>query len=194
MNKIIFPLLLIIFTFDTTLSIDKAKGFFISFGVGPRFPVSSFASSTDLGYGLNVEFSYTDNEIIPFFIFAKVGYEQYPGSQEYYASTDYSNFSTTNVPINLGIRHYFSPLLESAFLLIPVVEASASFSYIKELHEFKLTSGKSNYYDEKYNFGFSAGLGVSMFLMEILASYNYFENNQFISADLKLRLPLLVIF
>jgi hypothetical protein len=194
MNKIIFPLLLIIFTFNTTLSTDKAKGFFISFGVGPRFPVSSFAASTDLGYGLNVEFSYTDNEIIPFFIFAKVGYEQYPGSQKYYESTDYSNFSTTTVPINLGIRHYFSPLLESAFLLIPVVEASASFSYIKELHEFKLTSGKSSYYDEKYNFGFSAGLGVSMFLMEILASYNYFENNQFISADLKLRLPLLIIF
>jgi len=65
---------------------------------------------------------------------------------------------------------------------------------LKELHEFKLTSGKSSFYDEKYNFGFSAGLGISMFLMEILASYNYFENNQFISADLKIRLPLLVIF
>jgi len=195
MNKILISLLFfLIANIYPSFGSDKAKGFFVSFGVGPRFPISNFATSTDVGYGFNLEFSYTDNEFIPFFLFAKFGYEQYPGSQGYYESTDYSSFSTTNVPLNAGIRYYFSPLLESAFLLIPLAEVSASFSYLKELHEFKLTSGKSSFYDEKYNFGFSAGLGVSMFLMEILASYNYFENNQFISADLKLRLPLLVIF
>lgn len=175
-------------------SADKARGFFISFGVGPRLPISNFSSSTDLGYGFNLEFSYTDNQFIPFFLFTKVGYEQYPGSQGLYESTDYSSFSTTNVPINAGIRYYFSPLIESAFLLIPFAEASASFSYMKELHQFKLNSGKSNFFEENYKFGFSAGVGVSMFLMEILTSYNYFQNNQFISADLKIRLPLLVIF
>lgn len=195
MNKIlVFLFFLLITNFNTSFSADKARGFFVSFGVGPRLPISNFASSTDLGYGFNLEFSYTDNNFIPLFIFAKVGYEQYPGSQGFYESSDYSNFSTTTVPLNAGIRYYFSPLLESAFLLIPLAEVSASFSYLKELHQFKLTAGKSNFFDEKYKFGFAAGVGVSMFLMEILASYNYFESNQFISADLKIRLPLLVIF
>jgi len=195
MNKILISLLLLLIAnFNPAFSADKARGFFVSFGVGPRLPISNFASSTDLGYGFNLEFSYTDNNFIPLFLFAKLGYEQYPGSQGFYESTDYSNFSTTNVPLNAGIRYYFSPLLESAFLLIPLAEVSASFSYLKELHQFKLTSGKSNFFDEKYKFGFTAGVGVSMFLMEILASYNYFESNQFISADLKIRLPLLVIF
>jgi hypothetical protein len=194
MNKTLIYLLLIFSYFNPIFSADKARGFFISFGVGPRLPISNFSNSTDLGYGFNLEFSYTDNEYIPLFLFAKVGYEQYPGSQGYYESTDYSNFSTTNVPINAGLRYYFPPLLESAFLLIPLAEASASFSYIKELHEFKSSSGKSNFVEENYKFGFSAGAGLSMFLMEILASYNYFQDNQFISADLKIRLPLLVIF
>lgn len=195
MNKILISLFFLLITnFNPTLSADKARGFFIAFGVGPRIPISNFASSTDLGYGFNLEFSYTDNKFIPLFLFARVGYEQYPGAQGLYESSDYSNFSTTNVPVNVGIRYYSSPLLESAFLLIPLAEISASFSYLKELHQFKLTSGKSNFFDEKYKFGFAAGVGVSMFLMEILASYNYFESNQFISADLKIRLPLLVIF
>ena len=195
MNKILISLFfLLIANFNPSFSADKARGFFVSFGVGPRLPISNFASSTDLGYGFNLEFSYTDNNFIPLFLFAKVGYEQYPGSQGFYESTDYSNFSTTNVPLSAGIRYYFSPLLESAFLLIPLAEVSASISYLKELHQFKLTAGKSNFYNENYKFGFTAGVGISMFLMEILASYNYFESNQFISADLKIRLPLLVIF
>ena len=195
MKKTLISLILLLITnSNPTFGADKARGFFISFGVGPRLPISNFASSTDLGYGFNIEFSYTDNKFIPLFLFAKVGYEQYPGAQGFYESSDYSNFSTTNVPLNLGIRYYFSPLLESAFLLIPLAEVSASFSYLKELHQFKLTSGKNNFFDERYKFGFTAGVGVSMFLMEILALYNYFESHQFISVDLKIRIPLLVIF
>lgn len=195
MNKFFISLIIItLFNFDPIFSADKARGFFVSFGVGPRLPINNFASSTDLGYGFNLEISYTDNNYIPIFLYTKIGYEQYPGSQEYFESTDYSNFSTASIPINTGVRYYFPPLIESAFLLMPLAEISASFSYLKELHQFKLTSGRSNYYEENYKFGFSTGVGVSMFLMEILASYNYFENNQFISADLKIRLPLLVIF
>jgi len=195
MKKIlILQLFLLIINSNPAFGADKARGFFASFGVGPRLPISNFASSTDLGYGFNLEVSYTDNQLLAFFLFAKIGYEQYPGSQGFYESTGYSHFSTTNVPLNLGLRYYFSPLIESAFLLMPLAEFSASFSYIKELHQFKVASGKSNYYDENYKIGFSAGVGVSMFIMEILASYNYFQNSQFLAADLKIRLPLLVIF
>ena len=39
---------------------SKATGFFVAFGVGPRMPIGDFSSTTDIGYGLNVEFSYTD--------------------------------------------------------------------------------------------------------------------------------------
>jgi hypothetical protein len=195
MNKINISLFLFLIIFSQSiLCTDKARGFFMSAGVGPRFPVSSFSTTSKLGYGLNLEFSYTDNEVIPFFLFTKVGYEQYPGSQDFYKASDYANLSTTLVPMNAGMRYYFPPFLESLFLLLPVVEASALVTYTKELHQFKSSSGKNDFANEKYKFGFSAGAGVSMFLMELMASYNFLKDNQFISADLKIRLPITVIF
>jgi hypothetical protein len=173
---------------------DKARGIFIAFGVGPRVPVGKFANTTDLGYGFNLELSYTDNEYLPFFLFAKVGFEQYPGSQDYYQASNHSNLSTNVLPVNMGMRYYFPPLLQNIFLLIPIAEVSAAYNYYQVLHEFKQGSGKSNYLEDNSKLGVNAGVGLSMFMMEIFASYNYFENNQFIAFDLKVRLPLYVIF
>lgn len=192
--------LLITVCFFSTITIaekppsSRATGFFVAFGVGPRMPLGDFSNTTDIGYGLNVEFSYTDNEFLPVFLFANVGYEQYPGSQNYFQETEYSNFHTNALPVNIGARYYFAPLLENIVLLMPIVQASASYTYFQTLHEFDENYGKNNFHDNSHNFGFSAGAGVSMFMMELLASYNYTPSNQFISVDLKVRIPLSVNF
>lgn len=188
-------LILIFFSvsiFASELPASKAVGVFLTAGVGPRLPIGSFATSTDLGYGFNLDVSYTDSDYLPFFAFARIGYEQYPGSQSFYQETDYSNFSTQAVPLSVGIRYYLSPIAQDIILLIPVVEASISYTYVNELHEFKVDSGRNNFRDEFFKFGFSAGAGVSMFLLEIMANYNYLESNQYISLNLNVRLPLLV--
>ena len=171
---------------------SKAVGIFLTAGVGPRLPIGNFANTTDLGYGISADISYTDSDHLPFFIFARLGFEQYPGSQDFYLSTDYSNFSTMIVPASLGIRYYFSPLVESIVLLIPVVEVSASFTYMQKLHEFKMGTGRNNFREEVLKVGASAGVGISMFILEILANYNYFESNQYFSFNLNVRLPLFV--
>jgi len=152
------------------------------------------SNSTDLGYGFNVEVSYTDNEFLPFFIFANVGFEQYPGSQSFYQETDHSNLSTNALPVNVGIRYYFSPLLEQIVLLIPIVELSASFTYFQKLHEFKVDSDRINFKEDMTKLGVTGGVGISMFMMEIIAAYHYMETNQFISVDLKVRIPLFINF
>ncbi len=172
--------------------VDKARGFFLAFGVGPRLPLSYFANSTDLGYGFNVELSYTDNEYLPAFLYARIGFDQFPGAQSFYETTDYSNYSTNALPVSIGARYYFPPLINSIVLLMPVVEASADYTYYQKLHQFKLSSGKSNYLEDISKFGFSAGAGVSMFMLEALASYNYFQSNQYVSLDLRVRLPLYI--
>lgn len=172
--------------------VDKARGVFIAFDVGPRLPLGYFENSTDLGYGFDVEIAYTDNEYLPFFIFGKIGFEQFPGSQQYYEITDYSNYSTNMLPVNLGLRYYFKPLVENVVLFMPIVEVSANYAYFQKLHQFKIASGKSNYLEDISKFGFSAGAGLSMFMMEIVASYNYYQSNQYLSVDLKVRLPLYI--
>jgi hypothetical protein len=75
---------------------------------------------------------------------------------------------------------------------MPVFEIAASYSYIKNLHEFKVDSGRNNFTEEVSKFGGSAGVGISMFLLEIIASYNYFESNQYVSINLNVRLPLII--
>lgn len=187
-----FLLLLILTGFLQIHAADKARGIFLAVGVGPRLPVSSFAVSTDLGYGFNVEISYTDNEYLPVFLYGRVGYEQYPGSQDFYQATAYSNYATTSIPLQLGARYYFPPLLERIVLFIPVFEAGISFSQYVILNEFKPSSGRSNFTDENSKLGFHVGMGISMFMLEIMSYYNYYQTNQFVSLDLKVRLPLYI--
>lgn len=171
---------------------SKAQGIFFAAGVGPRLPIGSFSNTTDLGYGVNLDVSYTDSDYLPFFFFARIGFEQYPGSQSFYRETEYSNFQTQLIPIGIGIRYYFSPLLESIVLLIPVAEFSVSYTYMKKLHEFKMDSGRNNFTEELMQFGASAGVGVSMFMLEVMAHYNYYEGNQNVSINLNVRLPLFI--
>ena len=173
---------------------SRATGFFVAFGVGPRIPVGDFANTTDIGYGLNVEFSYTDNEYLPVFLYANVGFEQYPGSQNYFQETEYSNYHTNALPVNVGARYYFSPLLENIVLLMPIIQVSATYTYYHRLIEFDQNAGRNNFLEDESKFGFSAGAGVSMFMMELIAAYNYMPSNQFISVDLKVRIPLYINF
>jgi hypothetical protein len=173
---------------------SKATGFFVAFGVGPRMPIGDFSNTTDIGYGLNIEFSYTDNEFLPIFLFANLGFEQYPGSQNFFQETDYSNYHTNSLPVNIGARYYFSPLLENIVLLMPIIQVSASYTYYQRLIEFDQNIERNNFLESESKFGFSAGAGVSMFMMELMAAYNYMPSNQFISVDLKVRIPLYINF
>ena len=189
---LIFLLILPSVLFAEKLPASKAQGVFIAFGVGPRLPVGSFSSSTDLGYGFNLELSYTDSDYLPFFVFARIGLEQYPGSQDFYQATDYSNLSTRSIPVQVGIRYFLSPIFDDIVPLIPVLELAVSYSYIQKLHEFKIGSGRTNFTEEISTFGGSAGVGISMFLLEITASYNYYKSNQYFAINLNVRLPLLI--
>jgi hypothetical protein len=189
---LLFLLLIPVSSWAQSPQEDKAEGVFLAIGVGPRLPIGDFANSSDLGYGFNFELSYTNTDYIPFFIFAKAGYETYPGSQSFYQQTDYSNFSTNALPISAGLRYYFKPLLENIVLIIPIIEASVDYTYYKTLNQFKPSSLKSNFTDNNSKLGFSIGGGFSMFMMEILAAYNYNTSNQFIALDLKVRLPLYI--
>jgi len=171
---------------------SKAVGISVGAGVGPRLPIGDFSNSTDLGYGLNIEASYTDSDHLPFFVFARLGYEQFPGSQDFYQGTDYSNYSTTIIPASLGVRFYFGPLVESVVLLMPIVEASVSYTFFQVLNEFKADAGRSNYREDLWKFGGTVGAGFSMFILEIMANYTYYESNQYLSFNLNVRLPLYV--
>ncbi len=191
--------LIIIFLFQLSVNAEqppsgRVSGLFMSIGVGPRFPVANFSNTAGVGYGVNLEFSYTDNEFLPVFLYTKIGFEQFSGSQNFYKESDYTNYHVNAIPVSIGARYYFSPLMENIILLMPVVQISAMYCYSHTLNEFDKNSGRNNFSEDKHDFGFSAGAGFSMFMMELAASYNYLPGKQFVSLDLKVRLPLYINF
>lgn len=172
----------------------KASGLFMSFAIGPRIPINEFSSAHSLGYGLNLEISYTDNDYIPLFFFGKVGYEHYPGTSEYYRRTSYSSISTNAIPINIGARLYLPPLLQDIVIVIPTIEFAGSYMFYERSHQFKLDSGIKGYIEDESKFGFQAGAGISMFIIEFTGYYNYYPQNEFLSADIKVRIPIYIKF
>jgi hypothetical protein len=75
---------------------------------------------------------------------------------------------------------------------MPIVEGAVSYSYFQVLNEFKSDANQSNYTDNLWKFGGNVGVGLSMFLMEIMAYYTYYESNQYFSINLNVRLPIYV--
>jgi opacity protein-like surface antigen len=170
----------------------RARGLFFSIAVGPRFPISDFSNSHTIGAGVNAGISYTDNEYLPLFFYARIGFEHYPGSINFYQHSDYSAIATNNIPMNLGIKLFFPPIVEDIVLLMPTVELGGLFAVYERSHQFKSGSGRNNYIEQATKFGFQAGAGFSMFLLEVMTYYNYQFGNQNIAVDLKVRIPIFI--
>lgn len=170
----------------------RAVGLFMSFGVGPRIPLGTAAEMENLAAGLDVTVSYADNEILPFFVYSKVGYQHFPGRQSFYEDTDYSSYSNNTINLDFGARYFFPAIVEDIVLLMPVVELGPSLAFMERLHQFKAVSGKDDVTDDTTYLGFHIGAGFSMFMLDVMANYHYFYHNQFLSFNFIVRLPIFV--
>lgn len=192
MKKIYILFLLLTSVSLAQFKLGDAKGLFMSLGVGPRFPITDMSDDSNIGVGANINFSYTDNGLLPVFFYTSIGYAHYPGRQDLYKRTDYSSFSSNVLIIAPGVRYYFRPIFEQVVLLMPVVDIGAEYALFENWNQFKSGSGKSNYVEELNKFGFHAGVGVSMFLLDFMAYYNYLPYAHFISVDLRVNLPIFI--
>jgi hypothetical protein len=194
MKKILFILLVLSSTnFAQFFETGQAKGLFLDIAVGPRFPVGSFSDNSNLGVGAALTISYTDNKILPVFLYGRIGYQHYPGSQDLYKSTNYASFSSNLLVVQSGIRYYFPPFIKDMVLLMPVIEGGFSFGYFEKAHIFQIGSGVNDFTEEVGKVGGHIGGGFSMFLLDVMVYYNYFQRNQYISADIKIRIPIYAI-
>lgn len=191
MKKLLFVLLISAGFLKAQIpELGQAKGLFMSVGVGPRIPIGKFADVQNLGIGFDFTFSYTDNKILPVFVYSSIGYEHYPGRQDYYKVSDHNALSSNVIMLKLGARYYLPPIFEQVVLLMPVIEAGPNFAIYEKFHQFKPTTGRNNSTENNFKSGFHAGVGVSMFIMDVMVYYNYMYNSQYISFDLKVRIPI----
>jgi hypothetical protein len=192
MKKIFLVLLLLFSSSFAQYKFGEAKGLFMAIGVGPRFPIYDMSDRQNIGVGFNATFAYTDNNLMPIFFYTSIGYQHFPGSQDLYKRSDYSSFSSNVLAVQPGIRYYFKPMFEQVVLLMPVIDLGAEYNLYESLNQFKTGTGKENYLEDINRFGFHAGLGVSMFLLDFIAYYHYVPENQYISVDLRVNIPIFV--
>jgi hypothetical protein len=192
MKKVILVFLLLCTSLFAQYKFGEAKGLFMSLGVGPRFPIFEMSDKQNIGVGFNASFSYTDNNLMPIFFYTSIGYQHFPGSQDLYKKSDYSSLSSNVLVIQPGIRYYLKPMFEQVVLVMPVIEIGAEYNLYESLHQFKIGTGKENYLEDVNRFGFHAGVGVSMFLLDFIAYYHYVPENQYISVDLRVNIPIFV--
>ena len=154
-------------------------------------PLGSFSNTNNPGSGFEISIDYTDNEYLPVFLRLSAGYTHFPGSQDYYSVSDHSSFSSNMITASLGARYYFPPIMDNIVLLMPVLEASLLYADFNDYHQFKQMN-KQSFNDNYSKIGFQAGAGISMFMFELIGYYNYLERHNFISVDLRARIPVFV--
>ena len=194
MRKIFLLILLFGSATSAQFRFVEAKGLFMSVGVGPRMPIDEFSNTRDIGAGVDVGLYYTDNLLLPVFFYTTVGYQHHPGKLDFYRNSDYSSFACNMLTVSSGVRYYFPPLFENVVILMPIIDAGASFGYIENLHDFKIDTNKQNFIEDIGKWGFHLGAGFSMFLLDVITYYNYLPDYQYISFDLRVTIPIFVKF
>ncbi len=174
------------------LKLGEAKGLFLSAGVGPKIPVGAFADKCNPGSGFDFSLSYTDNAVMPVFINLSAGYTHFPGSQNLYSASDYSSFSSNAITASLGVRYYLPPIMEQFVIIMPVVDCSLLYTNFNDFHQFKQETKKSSFNENYSKLGFQAGAGISMFMFDIMAYYNYLQDHNSVEVDLRARIPIFI--
>ncbi len=174
------------------LKLGAVKGGFFSIGVGPRIPLGDFSITQNLGTGITFGVSYTDNSFLPIFFYGSIGYQNFSGKLSFYRKTDYSLFNVNAYNISGGVRYLFPPIVQNVIIVFPIIEGGGALAVFDKLHQFKADSRRPDYSETVTKTGFHIGVGLSMFLLEVMANYEYFYKNQFLSFELKIRIPIFV--
>ncbi len=185
----LFILLFNSLLFSQGFELGEARGLFVSVGIGPKIPIGNFSATNDLGIGFDLTASYTDNQFLPLFFNLKLGYQTFPGATKMYKTTDYASFTTNRFIMMPSIKFYFPPVISDEILIMPIAEVGPSLGLIFNTHVFKSTSSRNNFDETVTKFGFHLGAGLSMFFLEGILSYHFFPDNQVITFDLRVQIP-----
>ena len=190
----LYSLLILLFSVSTIFgqSVEprSASGLFLTFGVGPRVPFGELGDQQAIGAGFDGMLSFTDSDFAPLFFYLNIGYQNHPGDYDYYKNTDLSSLTTNIVSFHGGARYFLSPLIKDMILLMPIIEGGVTYAFVEKYSQYKIDQNKKDNLEGLSEFGFHIGGGLSFFLMDIIATYNYLKNNQYLSLNLRLTLPL----
>lgn len=189
---LIFSLILLFTSVYPQSPKEGIRGLFFSISVGPRFPITKFNQEQSTGIGFSTELSYSNLNVLPIFFNFVVSYQNHQGDFNLYKNSDHSSLSTNLINLGFGARYFMSPIMENFILLMPILEGGITYSFINKFHQYKIYANKDDFNENYSNFGAQFGAGFSIFLMDLVGTYNFIKNHQYLAIDLRLRIPIAI--
>lgn len=161
---------------------------FISFGGGLSVPLDTFGTTAIVTFGILGRLEFASTAIFPFVIGAQVDYFSYNSSDEFRTINLLTGYSTKILGIGLNIEYSIAKLLRSPFTM-PFLTVDVKNNIIKR--EFALENETLPIPREETKISVGAGFGMTIFIFDFFAKYNYMKNNSFIGVYTKTKIPVI---
>ncbi len=166
----------------------KPSGIFIAPTLGIDFPMNEFAdnSTYSVSYGFKLE--YASISIYPIVIFGQFQIQNHPGSDAFKTLNILSSAETKITSFGGGIYILLNKYLKSNFTM-PFLVADVKFYDVKRIISPEKSIEGIKMTDSKVIF--STGLGFTLFIFDIITSYNFAKEYSTLSVKTQFRLPLI---
>lgn len=161
---------------------------FLSVGGGIAVPLDTFKTSSNVTFGILGRLEFASTSIFPFVIGAQVDYFSYPGQDEYKTINLLANLRTKILAVGLNIEYSLAKLVKSSFTM-PFLSVDVKSNMIKREYDDNRTIDNLPREESKISVG--AGIGMTIFIFDFVAKYNYMKDNSFVGVYTKTKIPVI---
>ncbi len=171
-----------------TASSPKPAGIFITPMTGFEIPLDEFAGNSNYAVSVGARLEFASISIYPIVVFGEFQYQSHPGSDAFKTQNLLNSADTKITSFGGGVYVLLNKYLKSNFTMpflvldAKLMNVSREISPEKEIEGIKTTDSK---------FVFSAGLGVTLYIFDIVTSYNFAQEYSALSVKLQFRVPVL---
>lgn len=164
----------------------KPGGIFITPMAGFEFPMSEFANNSDYAISYGARLEYASISIYPIVIFGQFQFQNHPGSDAFRTQNLLNSMETQITSYGGGVYILLNKYLKSNFTM-PFLIADFKLSSVKRIlsPEIEIEGIKTT--DSK--FVFSAGFGFTLYIFDIITSYNFAQEYSTLSIKTQFRIP-----
>ena len=161
---------------------------FIGVGGGLCIPMSPFKNYSNVTFGILGRLEFASTAIFPFVIGAQADYFSYNAPDEFKTVNVLTNYKTKILAFGLNIDYSLSKLIRSPFTM-PFLTIDVKSNLVKREYDEDRSFADLPREESKISVG--AGLGMTLFIFDFIAKYNYMKDNSFIGVYTKTKIPVI---
>lgn len=161
---------------------------FLGLGGGLSIPLGKFKDYSKATFGILGRVEFASTSIFPFVIGAQVDYFSFDAPDDFKSVNSLTTYKTKVLAFGLNIDYSLSKLIRSSFTM-PYLTAIVKGNFAeREYDEGRSLAGLTR---KQTLLSVGAGLGMTLFIFDFFAVYNYIKDNSFIGVYTKTKFPII---